>query len=82
MAAVKKGEGSLPGLNSPDHDVEQNHGSNNAAFNVVMNGEGKDHRYDENLVLVSGGYGSSGPGRCAYKTQAVRDLSQENRPHG
>ena len=55
MAAVKKGERSLRGLNSPDHDVEQNDGSNNAAFDVVMNGEGKDHRYDENLALVSGG---------------------------
>jgi hypothetical protein len=35
--------------NSPNHDVEQNDSGNNAAFDVVIDGEGEHHGYNEDL---------------------------------
>lgn len=33
----------------PDHDIKQNNSGNDAAFNVVVDGEGEYHRDDEDL---------------------------------
>lgn len=59
--------------NIPNHDVEQNDGGNNATFDVVIDGEGEDHRNNEDLCMVSYRDGcTAGEGsRSTYKSQAV-----------
>ena len=37
------------GENLPNHDVEQDDSGNNAAFDVIIDGEGEHHGDDEDL---------------------------------
>lgn len=59
------------GLNSPDHDVERNDGGNDAAFDVIIDGKGEDHRDDENLLLMSFRSPQKQLDRNTHKSQAV-----------